>query len=395
MRVVIALASSAHQISGVQRHAISVAHCLLTRREINAVHLVAAPWQWQFLRDSAPPGDARLHLHSASTGSSVLSRNLWYYFHLPRLASKLDADIVHLAYPAPLRTGAFRCPTVVTLHDLYPYDMPHNFGFPKVFFNQLVLRQCLLAANAVACVSASTLSRLVSLEPALVGQKVSVVCNSVEPQARVSVCSPLPRWQGQPFLLCVAQHRRNKNIVFALRVFARLLNSSRLPPETRLVIVGIEGPETNAILRFLAASGMEDHVALLSGLSEAELQWCYRNCQLLLAPSIVEGFGLPVAEALLAGCRVVCSDIPAFREVGGDHCHYIPLDSVAEQTFANAVQAAVHEPPPKPVAMPQLSAPVIAEQYMQIYRSTLSSAAAANARLSAVRIQNSQKGPIV
>ena len=57
-----------------------------------------------------------------------------------------------------------------------------------------------------------------------------------------------------------------------------------------------------------------------------ELQWCYRKCELLLAPSSIEGFGLPVAEALLAGCRIVCSDILAFRELEGKNCHYVPLD---------------------------------------------------------------------
>ena len=58
-------------------------------------------------------------------------------------------------------------------------------------------------------------------------------------------------------------------------------------------------------------------VMLVSGISDAEMQWCYRNCDLLLAPSTIEGFGLPVAEALLAGCRIVCSDIPPFVKWAG------------------------------------------------------------------------------
>jgi len=395
MRVVIALASSGRQLSGVPRHAINVARCLLTRSEITAVHLVAAPWQQEFVRNSSPCNDPRLHLHSASIGSSAASRNLWYYFELPKLATELRADIVHLAYPAPMRRKAFRAPTVVTLHDLYPFDIPDNFGFPKVLVNQLVLRKCMLAADAIACVSKSTLSRLSQLDPALVGDKASVIDNCVEAQPRVSAYSPLPRSRGQRFLLCVAQHRSNKNILFLLKVFERLLRAGQLPSETQLVIIGIEGPETKAILRFLTAADIAGRVVLLSGLTEAELQWCYRNCASLLAPSTVEGFGLPVAEALLAGCRVICSDIPAFREVGEDHCSYIPLDSRAEEAFADAVYAALQQPPPPPIAMPSLAAPVIGEKYLQLYRSLLLHPDAARARRFRFSRQSPEKEPIL
>jgi glycosyltransferase involved in cell wall biosynthesis len=371
MRVLIALTSSSGQLSGVQRHAINLARCLLTRSDITAVHLVAAPWQQDFVRDIAPHDDPRLHLHTASVGNTSMSRNLWYYSGLPRMAARLQPDIVHLAYPVPLRSGAYSCPTVVTLHDLYPYDVPANFGFPKVLFNQLVLQRCLHLVNSIACVSTSTVSRLERIEPGLAQKKATVVCNCVEPHPRVSPLSPLPQWKGEPFLLCVAQHRRNKNILFLLRVFHRLLLTRQLAAGTRLVIVGIPGPETKAILRFLAATGIADRVVLRNGISDDELQWCYRRCDALLAPSIVEGFGLPVAEALLAGCRVVCSDIAAFRELGGEYCRYVPVGFGAEPAFADAVSAALREPPHKPICLPQLSAQFIAEQYVQLYRSLL------------------------
>jgi glycosyltransferase involved in cell wall biosynthesis len=379
MKIVIALTSSSGQLSGVQRHAINLARCLLTRDEITAVHLIAAPWQQDFVRDAAPRSDARLRVHTAIVRNNSLSRNFWYYAKLPRIAAQLDADVVHLAYPTPLTRHAYRCPTVVTLHDLYPYDVPANFGFPKALFNQLVLHRCLQVVDAIACVSHSTLARLEGMEPRLALAKAAVIHNCVAPQPRVSATSPLPNWNGEPFLLCVAQHRRNKNLLFLLRVFERLLRTGSVVPSTRLVIVGIPGPETSAILRFLAVTDLADRVALLNGLSDEELQWCYRNCALLLAPSLIEGFGLPVAEALLAGCRVICSDIPAFREVGADRFMYIPLDAAAGQAFCNAVCVALRDASPEPVALPQLSAPFIAEQYLQLYRSLLYPASSCDA----------------
>jgi glycosyltransferase involved in cell wall biosynthesis len=296
---------------------------------------------------------------------------MWYYSELPRVAAQLGADIVHLGYPTPLNRDAYHCPTVVTLHDLYPYDVPENFGFPKVLFNRLLLQQCLRAVDAIACVSESTLARLEGLEPRLSLAKAVVIYNCVQSQSRVSASSPLPRWNGEPFLLCVAQHRRNKNILFLLRIFERLLRTGRIADGTRLVIVGIPGPETNGILRYLAKAKIADRVILLNGLSEEQLQWCYCNSQLLLAPSLVEGFGLPVAEALLAGCPVICSDISAFRELGGDRCLYIPLNAAAEEAFADAVCTGVHARSCRPVALPQLTVSCVAEQYLQLYRSLL------------------------
>ena len=379
MKVLIALASSSGQLSGVQRHAINLARCLLTRDEVTQVHLVVAPWQLEFVlglvSDIALGSEPRLQLHAAPIANSGLSRNLWFYAQLPKLAAQLEADVVHLAYPVPVAKSEFHCPTVVTLHDLYPYDIPENFGFPKVFVNRAVLRQCLRAVDAIACVSQNTYAGLVKLEPQLARKKATVIYNSVEPlPLYTNIQNPLLNLNGSPFLLCVAQHRRNKNILLALRVFKRILDTDRQPSQMmpqHMLIVGIPGPETSAIERFIARERLADRVTLLNGISDEQLQWCYRNCSLLLAPSTLEGFGLPVAEALLAGCHVVCSDIPVFRELGGDHCRYVPLSPHAEAAFADAAGAILDSNRPMPVVMPQLSASVIADHYLRLYRSLL------------------------
>ncbi len=360
----IAAVSSATELSGVTRHAANLARCLLTRQEISAVHVVAAPWQHQLFCDAVSRGDAKLHIHSAPLGTGTLSRNLWYYKDLPAIAAQLEADVVHLAYPAPLNRSAFHCPTVVSLHDLYPYDVPANFGFPKVIFNRRILWQCLRAADAIAAVSDQTLQRLATRARGSILKKAMRIYNCVE---AVSTQSPLSGWSGAPFFLCVAQHRRNKNILLTIQVFHRLLQDQRIDPESELLIVGVPGPETPQIHSFLRTAGLNQKVRLISGIRDAEMQWCYRNCELLLAFSSVEGFGLPVAEALLAGCRIVCSDIGAFREIEGKGCHYVPLTSTAEEEFAEMICTVLAEPRNQPAQLPQLSLPVIAEHYVQLY----------------------------
>ena len=195
LKIVIAIVGSSEHLSGVSRHAANMARCLLTRNEVAEVHLIAAEWQFRSLRDAMPLNDCRLRLHSVSPGRSSVSRNLWYYRQLPVLAAQLQADVVHLAYPVPLNPRAFHCPTVVTLHDLYPYDIPDNFGFPKVIFNRMVLRQCLGAVDAVACVSESTLRRLDIHDPQCALEKAVTIYTCVEAGPPMAMLSPLPHWR--------------------------------------------------------------------------------------------------------------------------------------------------------------------------------------------------------
>jgi glycosyltransferase involved in cell wall biosynthesis len=368
MRIVIALASHSAHISGIERHAINLARALLLQDEIQQVHLVGAPWQQELLQSAFPIYDAKLFLHEAQLGRSAWQRNMWYCHRLPEIAAQLCADVVHLAYPMPLKRRAFRCPTVVSLHDLYPYAVPENFGFPKVFVNRFVLRHCLKAVQAVACVSRSTYFDLYNLDPQLAQSKACIIPNSVEAQTSVPLIDIESRWGDGPFLLCVAQHRRNKNILLALRIFRRLLRESRIPSISRLIVIGITGPETPRIKHFIASSRLADRVVMESGLSDVELQWLYRTCEVLLAPSTAEGFGLPVVEALLAGCRVVCSNIPAHQEFGGDHCHFVSMGPGDEDRFMQSTLTVLQEMKPAPVALPNLSPNCIGQSFLDLYR---------------------------
>jgi glycosyltransferase involved in cell wall biosynthesis len=368
MKIAIALASHSSGTSGVQRHALNLARCFLTRGEVAAVHLIIAPWQAELIQRSGLDRDHRLQVHVGDVQPSAYSRNTWYYRQLPALTNALGVDVVHLSYPVPVPPRAYSAATVVSLHDLYPYDVPSNFGFSKMLFNRAILRQCLRNVDAIACVSDSTYYRLVLYAPQGTMQKATRIYNCVIPELRQAAECPLPDWKGEPFLLCVAQHRRNKNLIFLLNVFHRLVVSGAMGSSPRLVIVGIGGPETRHILRTINSLGLSELVLLLHGLSEEDLQWCYHHCEAVVAPSTIEGFGLPVAEALLAGCRVICSEIPAFREVGGDNCKFVRLDRNGEAAFADAIAASLRLQVAVPITLPKLTASVIAGQYMLLYR---------------------------
>ena len=387
MKILVAAASYSANISGLQRHAFNMVRCLLLNPEITAVHLVLAPWQRKMVESAGLSSDRRLRIHFEEMGRGTFARNLWYYRKLPQLVSRLKPDLVHLTYPMPVDALAIGCPTVLTLHDLYPYEIPRNFGLHKVLFNRVILQHCLRAVDAIACVSETTMNLLKQFVSSKTYQKATRLYNCVEPEPSCARQSPLPGWQGEPFLLSVAQHRRNKNIPLLIRAFDRLLQQEQIHPTTKLVVIGIKGPETQLIEDLVSQRGLHKSVIFLEGLKETELQWCYTRSEAVVLPSVTEGFGLPVVEALLAGCRVVCSDIPAFREVGDRHCEFIDLHEDAEEALAMGIRATLDNPAIQPVSLPHLSAEVLAKEYARLYRGLVPPAATAKSITRASSIQ--------
>jgi glycosyltransferase involved in cell wall biosynthesis len=254
---------------------------------------------------------------------------------------------------------------------MYPYEIPMNFGFPKFIFNRVILQQCIRSVDAIACVSDATKNQLKQYAPPSICKKAVRIYNCVEPEPVSATESPIPNWRVEPFLLCVAQHRRNKNIATLIRAFDSLSRSGEIEPGFKLVVVGIRGPESVNIQRLVTNFGLDGKVVFLQGLTEAALQWCYRYCAALVAPSLTEGFGLPVAEGLLVGCPVICSDIPAHREIADGYCHFVSLRTYPVAALAAAIADTLHEPKREAISMPRLSASALAEQYIALYRRLL------------------------
>ncbi len=120
-----------------------------------------------------------------------------------------------------------------------------------------------------------------------------------------------------PYLLHVGSCVPRKRVDLLLDVFARV---RRQMPDLQLVHVG--GPFADEHERQIDELGIRDVTTSLIGLTRDQIAEIYSNASLVLLPSEAEGFGLPVIEALACGTRVVASDIPVLREVGGDAVTY-------------------------------------------------------------------------
>jgi glycosyltransferase involved in cell wall biosynthesis len=365
MNLLITAISSATGPSGICRHAYNLARCAAGREEASQITLALGKWQELYFRNSFNLKAIRADIVSVEVSNDAYARNIWYLRELPKLVDEVAADIVHLSFPVPIRRSAIRCPVVVSLHDLYPYDEPNNFGFPKVFFNRVFLQQCLKEVDCIACVSETTLSRLKVRLPRFAQSKSVVVPNCVT----IGYSEPvLPAGSRDKFAMMVAQHRANKNILLALEAFEELFRQNKIATQASLLLVGNHGPETAAIASFIKQRALEATVALIDGVSDGELRWLYANCEFLVAASSSEGFGLSVAEGLFCGSRIVCSDIPAFREVGGDACHYFDLHAKSgPSSMVEAICNALAEPARPAKRLERFLVDNVAKEYAALY----------------------------
>jgi glycosyltransferase involved in cell wall biosynthesis len=365
MKLLITAMSAATGPSGICRHACNLVRCAASREEVLQITLVIGKWQKFYFLNLLGPDNAKLTIISVDIPNEAYSRNLWHLRDLPGTANKVAADLIHLSFPVPILRRTIRCPVIVSLHDLYPYDEPDNFGFPRVFFNRVFLQQCLREVDCIACVSETTFTRLKERVPYVSYRKGVVIYNCV----LTSVDEiQLPAIGERQFLLMIAQHRANKNIPLVLEVLEKLLQSKSIDEKTLLLLVGNQGSETSAIKFTVLQKQLSKNFRLINGISDAQLRWLYTHCKLLIAPSFTEGFSFPVVEGLFYGSRVVCSDIPAFREIGGDSCYYFDLHAKSASSSMTAAISRALMSPAKPVDLLERFLPInVAGEYVALY----------------------------
>jgi glycosyltransferase involved in cell wall biosynthesis len=259
---------------------------------------------------------------------------------LPGLASRAGVDLLHsLSNTAPLR-GGFR--RVVTIHDLIHRVHPEaHFGLLGTGMRILVT----LAARRSHRVIADShntrddLVRLLRLSPekidvAPLGVGVSTTATPLaEPELR--------KRHGlgdRTMVLSVSAKRPHKNLMRLLEALALL------PSETRpvLLVPGYPTPHENELRRRAAELGLEQEVRFLGWASDAELEGMYAAAACFVFPSLYEGFGLPVLEAMQRGLPVACSDRGSLREVAGDAAKLFDPESPA--SIARALDELLKDP---------------------------------------------------
>jgi glycosyltransferase involved in cell wall biosynthesis len=231
--------------------------------------------------------------------------------------------------------------TVFTLHDLIFLFHPETHKPMNRWFLTLMMPRFLRAADAVIAVSECTKRDAIRFYR-IPEEKITVIYEGVNPRFRPAspeaIAAVRARY-GLPerFILYVGTIEPRKNLTTLLEAFHHLLATYDL----RLVIVGKKGWLYERFFRRLRELGLENRVLFTGYVPDEDLPAIYSAADLFVFPSLYEGFGLPVLEAMACGTPVICSNTSSLPEVAGDAALLVdPTDARAltgamEQVLTN------------------------------------------------------------
>lgn len=335
-----------HQRAGLRRYTEQLAaHLLADHRQEVALTLIYNEHSGHRL----PPS-----LQAAATQSWPMGQYAW---RLSVLASQLvhQPDYEQRFPPGALYHATehllprLRRPTVLTVHDLIFERYPQHHKLTNRLFLAVGMRLFVRAAAAIIAVSEQTKRDLIELygTPAA---KIQVIYQGIDPSfapaspaaiahAKATYSLPTADGTARPYLLMVGTLEPRKNHLTAMRAL-RQLKAAGLPH--CLVIAGGEGWLFAPIREAVAQLGLQADVHFTGYVPAADLPALYGGAACVLQPSLYEGFGFPVLEAMACGAPVVCSNVSSLPEAAGDGALLVPpLD---EHALATAITQIIHQP---------------------------------------------------
>ena len=230
-------------------------------------------------------------------------------------ARRRGIDLVHgLAYASPAFAPGVA--TVVTIHDLTWWHQPDSATPLARRMFRILTEVCGRTADRVIAVSETAKADLVATA-GIPARKIDVAAHGVRPTA---LAEPTPAAvlrerlglpDGAPVILCVGQLARHKTVAALIRALAEL-------PDARLVVPGRATEHREELEALAREVGVRDRLVLPGFVDDHDLEGLYALADCFALPSFLEGFGLPLLEAMRRGVPVACSDASALPEVAGD-----------------------------------------------------------------------------
>ncbi len=256
----------------------------------------------------------------------------------PRALRRARIDVAH----APVNVGPIfsPAPSVVTVHDLSFLHYPEQYPGMKQRYLNLLTRLSVERADRVIAVSESTRQDVLRFYR-VASERVATVPNGLDPSfRRIEDRETLAAFRarhGLPtcFILFVGTLQPRKNLVGLLRAYARLLPRLDVP----LVVVGAKGWLYEGVFQEARALGVSERVVFAGYAPPEDLPLWYAAASVFVYPSLYEGFGLPVIEAMACGTPVVTSNTSSLPEVAGEAA--LLVDPTDPDALAEAIERAL------------------------------------------------------
>ncbi len=281
---------------------------------------LAPKWSFLLLRNAemdeplstAPNVKEQVMRQGANTPQSMWA--------LPRLVDFEGVDLFHA--PSNILPAGVPVPTVTTIHDIMWLTRPAlcNAGFwgqiERRFYSH-GLRRALRSSEAIIAVSNATRLDIERYHPAA-AEKTTTILSGVSGSFRPAEIGQSGKADmdmlGLNYILVIGQNAPYKNHAGAIRAFAQVAVGH---PDVQLVLVQRRGRRSRQLVQLIRSLNLSSRVHFVEPLDDENLVDLYAGAIALLHPSLYEGFGMPIAEAMACGCPVITSDVSAMPEVAG------------------------------------------------------------------------------
>ncbi|MCF8358690.1 MAG: glycosyltransferase family 4 protein [Prolixibacteraceae bacterium] len=269
--------------------------------------------------------------------ASKLIRNYWRSYGMAKNINSDHVQVYHgLSHEIPFGANRIKAKKMVTVHDLLFLRFKQNFSAAdrKIYLSKI--KYSCTNADRVVAVSRQTKSDLVNFLK-VPEEKIDVVYQSCNPgfytRASADKMERTRQKYGLPgqYLLFVGALVKHKNIDRIFEAMALLNNAERLP----LVVVGKPNRYKNILLKKVVKLNLQNHVVFLNYVADADMPAVYQMAKALVWPSLFEGFGIPVIEALFSNLPVITSNVGCLTEVGGAGSLYV--DPNKPEEISNAI----------------------------------------------------------
>lgn len=262
--------------------------------------------------------------------------DVWHRLRVgsPRRLSRAVAGAAVVHSPSVAVPPVSGVPLVVTVHDAAYARFPDTYPRRGRRFHRQAVAAAARHADLVLTVSRAAADEIAAWTP-IPADRLRVVPNGVDQTraapAEVGAVLAAHRIADRPYVLWVGSLEPRKDVGTLVAAFRRLGTDTH-----RLVLAGGRGWLEHDLVDPADAAALGDRLRPLGRVGDDALRALYAGADLFALPSRHEGFGLPLLEAMVQGTAVVCSDLPATREVAGDHARFVPAGDVEAWTAALA-----------------------------------------------------------
>jgi len=255
--------------------------------QISNIKIISSPYRW----------------HSINEQTKFLNR-----------INADNLDLMHFTYFS--YPYFYNKPFVITIHDLTPYFFKTGkastknvltYNIKHFFYVQLI-KNAVSKAQAIITPTNTVKSQIVKTF-SVKADKIFTTYEGIDNEIVDSTENTMLEDQfGNNFFLYVGNFYPHKNVGTLIEAFKKIENQ-------KLVLVGRKDYFFNKINELITRNNLQTKISFYENATSGDLKYFYKNAKALIFPSLSEGFGLPIAEAVYFGCPVVCSNIKVFKEI--------------------------------------------------------------------------------